>query len=95
MEDSVRNIRNILAQGRQQLKQVMASLQNNARINGANEEFTDCLREYQELGTAFHTDMSFKDFCTIKHPEWYEPLLRYTMTVRMRRCMRMQPQMPI
>jgi hypothetical protein len=75
MEDSMRNIRNILAQGRQQLKQVMESLQNNARINGANAKFTDCLRECQELGLAFHTDMSFKDFCTIKHPEWYEPQL--------------------
>jgi hypothetical protein len=53
----------------------MERLQNNARINGANEDFTDCLREYQELGPAFHKDMSFKDFFTIKHPEWYEPQL--------------------
>jgi hypothetical protein len=86
MEDSVSNIRNILAQGQQQLKQAMPFLQNNAGINGANgskgqqteqkrhdEEFTNCLREYQELGPGFHADMSFKDFCTIKHPKWYEP----------------------
>ena len=51
----------------------MASLQNYTGINGANEEFANCLRQYQELGTEFHANMSFKDFCTIKHPEWYEP----------------------
>jgi hypothetical protein len=32
----MRNIRNMLAQGRQQLRQAMEILQNNARINGAN-----------------------------------------------------------
>jgi hypothetical protein len=86
MEDNVRNIRNILAQGRQQLMQAMESLQNNAGINvasgskrqqtgqkGHDEEFANYLREYWELGTTFHVDMSFKDFCTIKHPKWYEP----------------------
>jgi hypothetical protein len=85
MEDTVRNIRNILAHGRQQLKQAMASLQNNAGINGVSgskrqqtgqkghEEFADCSRRYQELGTEFHTDISFKHFCTIKHLQWYEP----------------------
>jgi len=64
----------------------MAGLQNNVGINGASgskrqqtrqkghdKEFADCLREYEELGTTFHADMSFKDFCTVKHPEWYEP----------------------
>jgi hypothetical protein len=88
MEDNVRNVRNVLAQGQQQLKHAMAILQNNAGINGANgskkqqtkqkrheEEFTNCLREYRELGSTFHADMSFKDFCTIKHPESYEPQL--------------------
>jgi hypothetical protein len=75
MEDSVRNIRNMLAQGRQQLRQAMESLQKYTGINGANEEFANCLRQYQELGTEFHADMSFKDYCTIKHPEWYEPQL--------------------
>jgi hypothetical protein len=98
MEDNVRNIRNILAQGKQQLKQAMEILQNNAGINGANgskrqqtehkrhdEEFTDCLREYQELGLAFHADMSFKDFCTIKHLEWYEPQLSVDKKVKVPR----------
>ena len=79
----MRNIRNMLAQGRQQLRQAIASLQNNVGINGASgskrqqtrhkrhdEEFVDCLREYQELGATFHADMSFKDFFTIKHIEW-------------------------
>jgi hypothetical protein len=88
MEDNVRNIHNILAQGQQQLWQAMTSLQNNTGINGASgskrqqighkghdEEFANCLRQYQELGTEFHANMSFKDFCTIKHPEWYEPQL--------------------
>ena len=27
------------------------------------------------LGEAFYTAMTFKEFCTIKHPEWYEPQL--------------------
>jgi hypothetical protein len=94
----VRNIRNMLAQGRQQLRQAMASLQNNAGINGASgskrqqtghkrhdEEFADCLREYQELGPAFHADMSFKDFCTIKHPEWYEPQVSVDKKVKVPR----------
>jgi hypothetical protein len=83
MEDSVRNIHNMLAKGRQQFWQAMTSLQNNRGINGASgskrqqtgqkshdEEFVDCLREYQKLGPTFLADMSFKDFCTIKHPEW-------------------------
>jgi hypothetical protein len=98
MEDSVRNIRNMLAQGRQQLRQAMASLQNNAGINGASgskrqqtgqkrhdEEFADCLREYQELGPTFHADMSFKDFCTVKHPEWYEPQVSVDKKVKVPR----------
>jgi hypothetical protein len=64
------------------LRQVIASLQNNARINRVSgskrkqtgqkrhdEDFADFLREYQELGLAFHVEMSFKDFCTVKHPE--------------------------
>jgi hypothetical protein len=40
---------------------------------GHDEELANCLRQYQELGTKFHANMSFKDFYTIKHPEWYEP----------------------
>jgi hypothetical protein len=40
-----------------------------------DEEFTDCLREYMVFGEAFYTAMTFKEFCTIKHPEWYEPQL--------------------
>ena len=84
----MRNIHNMLAKGRQQFWQAMTSLQNNTRINGASgskrqqtgqkrhdEEFANCLGQYQELGTKFHADMSFKDFWTIKHPEWYEPQL--------------------
>jgi len=70
----------------------MASHQINAGNNGASgskgqqtrqqdkdEEFTNCLREYMVLSEAFQTTMSFKYFCTIKHPEWYEPqvLLKY------------------
>jgi hypothetical protein len=46
------------------------------KISGVqDEEFTDCLREYMALGEAFYTAMTFKEFCTIKHPEWYEPQL--------------------
>jgi hypothetical protein len=69
MEDNMRDIHRMLAQGRQQLRQDMASLQNSTQIKGANEEFANCLRQYQELGTEFHADMSFKDYCTIKHHE--------------------------
>jgi hypothetical protein len=67
----------------------MANNQNNAENNGArgskgqrtrnqrqqkqNEKFTDCFREYMALSKVFHAAMSFKDFRTIIHPEWYEP----------------------
>jgi hypothetical protein len=40
-----------------------------------DEEFTNCLREHMALGEAFYTAMTFKEFFTIKHPEWYEPQL--------------------
>jgi hypothetical protein len=40
-----------------------------------DEEFTDCFREYIAFGEAFHKAMSFKEICTIKHPDWYEPQL--------------------
>jgi hypothetical protein len=43
-------------------------VQRGSKTKGHDEEFADCLREYQELGSTFHADMSFKDFCTIKHP---------------------------
>ena len=66
----------------------MSSHKNNAGNNGASgskrqqighkgndEEFTYYLREYMVLSEPFHATMSFKDFYTIKHPEWYEPQL--------------------
>jgi len=40
-----------------------------------DEEFTDWLREYMELAEAVYTAMTFKEFCIIKCPEWYEPQL--------------------
>jgi hypothetical protein len=43
------------------------------------------LREYQELSATFHADMSFKDFCTIKHPEWYEPQVSVDKKVKVPR----------
>jgi hypothetical protein len=79
----------------------MENNQNNAGNNGAHgskgqrtrnqrqqeqdEEFTDCLREYMVLGEAFHVAMSFKDFCTIKHPEWYEPQVSVDKKVKVPR----------
>jgi hypothetical protein len=78
--------------------QAMESHQNNAGNNGASgskrqqtrhkgqdEEFTNCLREYMVLSEAFHTTMSFKDFCTIKHPEWYEPQVSVDKKVKVPR----------
>ena len=43
------------------------------------------MREYQELGMEFHADMSFKDFCTIKHPEWYGPQVSMDKKVKVPR----------
>ena len=43
--------------------------------NNADEDVDDvtiCIREYMENSEAFHAATSFKEFCTIKHPEWYE-----------------------
>jgi hypothetical protein len=57
MEDNMRDIRRMLAQGRQQLQQGMTSLQNYTQFKGVNEEFANCLRQYQELGTKFHADI--------------------------------------
>jgi hypothetical protein len=37
------------------------------------------------LSDEFHTIMSFKDFCTIKHPEWYEPQVLVGNKVKMPR----------
>jgi hypothetical protein len=34
---------------------------------------------------AFHIAMSFKDFCTIKHPEWYEPQVSVDKKVKVPR----------
>jgi hypothetical protein len=58
---------------------------NKTRHKGQDEEFTDCLREYMALSEAFHTTMSFKDFCTIKHPEWYEPQVSVDKKVKVPR----------
>jgi hypothetical protein len=52
---------------------VSGSKEQQTRQQGQDEEFTVCLREYMVLGEAFQTAMSLKDFCTIKHHEWYEP----------------------
>jgi hypothetical protein len=51
---------------------VIGSKRKQTRQKGQDEEFTYCLREYMELSEAFHATMSFKYFCTIKNPEWYE-----------------------
>jgi hypothetical protein len=37
------------------------------------------------LSEAFHVAMSFKDFCTIKHPEWYEPQVSMDKKVKVPR----------
>jgi hypothetical protein len=76
----------------------MASHQNNAGNNGANgskgqqtrkqeqdEEFTNCLREYIALSEEFHVAISFKYFCNIKHPEWYEPQVSVDKKVKVPR----------
>jgi hypothetical protein len=79
----------------------MENNQNNAGNNGArhskaqrtrnqsqqedDEEFTYCLREYMALGEAFYAAMSIKDFCTIKHPEWYEPQVSMDKKVKVPR----------
>jgi hypothetical protein len=34
---------------------------------------------------SFHVSMSFKDFCTIKHPEWYEPQVSVDKKVKVPR----------
>jgi hypothetical protein len=38
-----------------------------------------------ELSEAFQVAIPFKDFCTIKHPEWYEPQLSVEKTVKVPR----------
>ena len=43
------------------------------------------MREYQELGATFHATISFKDFCTIKHPKWYEPQVSVDKKVKVPR----------
>jgi hypothetical protein len=57
----------------------------NERQQEKDEEFTDCLSEYMVLSKEFHADMLFKDFCTIKHPEWYEPQVSMDKKVKMPR----------
>jgi hypothetical protein len=57
----------------------------NTGQKGHDEEFTDCLREYMVLSETFHAAMSFKDFCTIKHPEWYEPQVSVDKKVKVPR----------
>jgi hypothetical protein len=52
---------------------------------GHDEEFAYCLREYQELGMVFHAAMPFKEFCTIKHLECYEPQVLVEKKVNVRR----------
>ena len=37
-----------------------------------DDDITTCFREYQALGKELHAIVSFRDFCIIKHPEWYE-----------------------
>jgi hypothetical protein len=79
----------------------MENNQNNAGNNGAcgskgkqtrnqrqqeqDEEFIYCLREYMVLSKAFHIAMSFGYFCTIKHPEWYEPQVSMDKEVKVPR----------
>jgi hypothetical protein len=38
-----------------------------------------------ELSEAFYAAMSFKDVCTIKHPEWYEPQVSVDKKVKVPR----------
>jgi hypothetical protein len=48
-------------------------------------EITNCHKEYQALSVAFRTNVTFKEFFTIKHPEWDDDLFPHLVVEKKRK----------